>query len=322
MSERISGQVTWIRLFDSGWGILHVRAGSGDTETKVTGTPLGVKLGDTIEATGRWDDHPRFGRQFKAQSIRTVIPSDSAGAIGWIASHMPGIGRKRAAQLVAAHGLPKIWEVLADPAELAELPGINARRAETIAAEYAEKQSGREEAVELRGWGLTDGQINTVRNAWGRDAIKKLRADPYLLIEEVRGFGFKRADAVAQRMGLAADHPSRIDAAILHLLTEAEGAGHCYVPNGKLLRMACALLGGLSIEVVGPRLKHVCDGERGSRVGSKIYRASTMAAEQRIAAKVRRMLERSKAKKSGEEAGEKKSERNNEGAGSAEREAA
>lgn len=296
MPETLAGQVTDLRLYSGGWGILRVRASSDDRESTVTGHPLGVKLGDTIQATGRWDDHPRWGRQFVASEIRTVVPSDAAGAIGWIASRIVGLGRKRAAQLVEVFGIPEVWAVLQDPAKLAEQPGISGKRAAAIVESYIEEQAGREQAVELKGWGLTDGQIAAVRKAWGSAAIERLREDPFQLIEKVRGFGFKRADAVARRMGLPSDHPARIDAALMHVLGEAEKAGHCYVPNGRLLGMAERLL-GLDRETVGPRLRHVCDGERGARVGPKIYSARVMRAEASVAAKVRALLGRGASEK-------------------------
>lgn len=62
---------------------------------------------------------------------------------------------------------------------------------------------------------------------------------PYDLIEKVHGIGFDTADTIAQAMGLPADSPTRLQAALLHVLDEARGReGHCYLPFPTLLRRA------------------------------------------------------------------------------------
>ncbi len=294
--DTIRGQVEQVRLIRDGWGTITVLHGSANERAAVTGHPLGVEVGDTVEVQGNWTTHPRYGRQFKADAMRVIAPSDAAGAVAWILSRLPGIGRKRATQMVERWPLPEVWDVLSQrPHELAVIDGITEERARKIGEAYRAVEGERERIVALRGWGLTDRQAARVVEKWGTGAVEKLRADPYLLAEEVAGFGFLRADAVALKMGVPHDHPSRIRAGLVHLLEEARAVGHCYVPAGKLIAMGARLLGVASSAVVREGRSAIAEGrmvQRAARGGeaTHIYDAQLERAEQAVADSIVRLL--------------------------------
>lgn len=295
--ETLRGQVERVRIVRDGWGTLVLLHGSASERATVTGHPLGVEEGDTIQVEGQWTTHPRYGRQFKASSIRTIAPSDSAGAIEWILSRLPGVGRKRATEMLERWPIPEVWEVLdRRPHELAVIDGITPKRAADIGRRYAEVSGERDRIVALRGWGLTDRQAARVVEKWGAEALEKLRENPYLLSEEVHGFGFLRSDAVAVRMGLPLDHPSRIRAGIVHVLREAKAQGHTYVPAGKLIAMTARMLGPAVDEgaVVREGRAVIAAGEmaqREARAGAAthIYPAELEEAEASVAASIQRL---------------------------------
>lgn len=290
--EVLRGQVASVKLLKDGWGRAMVRAGSGDAAVAVMGTVLGVDEGTTVECHGRWDVHPQYGRQFKASSISTVVPSSAEGAIAWIASKLPAVGRKRATELVELYGIPALWDVLEqEPERLVEVKGITAEAAEKIGQEYRRVKGERDEMVTLRGWGLSEYQITKCREAWKGAVVAELRADPFRLAEVVEGFGFKRADEVARRMGTPSDHPSRIRACIVHMLREAEGAGHCYVVSGALVRIVSDEL-GLEGAIVARELGRAVGLGAVVQDGARIYSASTHRAEQGVARRALAMLGR------------------------------
>lgn len=292
-TDTITGQVRAMRIVRDGWGIAQVALASGDAVTPVVGTLLGFEVGDTVEAQGTWTTHPQYGRQFKARIIRTLLPSSADGFITWISRRLPGIGRKRATALVEHWGSPeRVHEALLAPGaerELAAVPGIGEAAAAKIVAAYREVSGERERMSAFAAYGLTDRQIARVMDAWGEHALERLREDPYELIECVDGFGFKRADAVALAMGTPRAHPSRICAALHHVLGEAETAGHCYVPAGKLVAIAAGLLEVAAADV-WPHLRTVTDGRRAVDRSGWVYRSSTDRAEASVASRVVEML--------------------------------
>lgn len=241
--EKIQGELTSSRILGGDfWGIGNVQTPKG--VVAVVGKLLGVQPGDTVLAEGAWTRHPRFGKQFKFRTISTIVPQDSSGVVAWLSSRLPNLGPKRASDIVAALGAEGVWHVIEkEPDRLLEVKGITPERRDAIVEAYWKHRDERDRIVKFKGWGLTDGQIARVIEKWGSRAEELITEDPYRLCDEVYGFGFKRADAVALRMGLPHDSPARIRAALLHLLTEAaETHGHAYVPGGKLISMTARMI--------------------------------------------------------------------------------
>lgn len=291
-TDVLRGQVDDVRLSrgHNGWGRIVVLHGSGSERATVVGHPLGVEVGDTVECRGDWSDHPKYGRQFAARGIEVTIPTDASGAIAWMLSRLPGIGRKLATEMAARWPVPELWRVLEhDHALLVELRGITAERADKIHAAYMARLPERDRIVAFKRFGLTDRQIARIQDALGEDALDQIRRDPYLLIERVDGFGFVRSDQLARAMGLPTEHPSRLRAGLLHLLDEAAGAGHVYVPAPKLVKMSVALL-GVDEQIVRREANALLEGERIVRRGAAVYRPGLAEAEAGVAAHVLRLL--------------------------------
>lgn len=242
--ETIRGELVGfdVRTAD-GWGTGTVRA--DDRTHKITGKLLGVKPGEAVELAGHWAD-TKYGRQFKVLQCISTVPQTLAGVVAWMASALPEVGEKRALAMVTRFGVAGLWETIEScPQGLCVIDGITPERADAIADAYERRRADRDAMITLRGWGLTDKQVARCLEQWDCDAagvVEAVRANPYVLMEDVAGFGFKRADDVALRAGLERDSPMRIAAALRHLLGEEVLKGHCFVTQGKLRVMAEKLL--------------------------------------------------------------------------------
>jgi exodeoxyribonuclease V alpha subunit len=220
-----------------------VRAPSG-AEHKVTGKLMGVKPGDAVELAGQWMD-TKYGRQFKVRQATSTVPQTTAGVVAWMTSSLPEVGEKRALAMVVQFGVAGLWETIeANPRALCCIDGITPERADRIAIAYEEQRADRDALIVLRGWGLTDRQVERCTERWNTPAevVEVVRLNPYVLMEHVAGFGFVRADDVALRAGTPLDSPMRIGAALHHVLGEEVAAGHCFVAQGKLRVMVEKLL--------------------------------------------------------------------------------
>jgi exodeoxyribonuclease V alpha subunit len=120
--------------------------------------------------------------------------------------------------------------------------------------------------------------------ASGRGVISD---DPYRLVRDIRGIGFKSADQIALRLGIARTAMIRARAGIAHALAEAMDQGHCGLPADELRSLAAALL-EIPAELVDMALKLeleagavVADtvGERPCLFLSGLYRAERGIAE-------------------------------------------
>lgn len=278
--------VTWRFIGDRSWGFGQVRTAA--ETVPIVGTLLGARTGDHVQLTGAWGEHPKFGRQFKFRSITAALPATDAGVIAWLVATLPGIGAKRATELVTRYGAD-LWFVLeTNPERIAtEVDGITPAGALRIAQAYAAHRDDRDAMVALRGWGLTDSQIKHCLAAWRTltTSVDEIRANPYQLCHHVWGFGFTRADEVALRVGVPSDAPERIAAAVEHVLDIAQQAGHCWVFAKQLQAEVVRLVGCDKRQAV----RGVWDSVAAKRVVEhhmRFYPARLARAEERCAAQL------------------------------------
>ncbi len=129
-------------------------------------------------------------------------------------------------------------EILGSKEALQKVQSIGAKKAESIASQWLRDQSLQEMRVQLHGLGLGPTIIHRLIERYGEDALAILTREPYRLFNEIKGIGFKRADAIARANGIPEDAPERAEAGILYTIGEEEGSGHCYVPKDALLHKA------------------------------------------------------------------------------------
>ena len=94
----------------------------------------------------------------------------------------------------------------------------------------------------LSAFGLTHHQVTTLVGKFGSQVVPILERDPYVLMREISGFGFKRVDKIARKMGTPKDLPSRIRAGIHYSVLAALDDGDCWVEYEDLLDRANTLL--------------------------------------------------------------------------------
>src|SRR5690554_1873932 len=107
-SGRVSGSVESIvfRNEETGFTVCGVKpAEGGENAVTVVGTCAAIWVGEEISASGKWAQHPRFGRQLQADRILCVAPTSPEGLRRYLASGLiRGIGKVHAGRIVARFG--------------------------------------------------------------------------------------------------------------------------------------------------------------------------------------------------------------------------
>src|SRR5256886_17242972 len=167
------------------------------------------------------------GQQFRAQFLKTSAPTSAEGIEKYLASGMiRGIGPVYAKKLLRAFG-DKVFDVIeATPDRLREVDGIGPVRAARILAAWAEQKAVREIMVFLHGHGVGTARAVRIFKTYGADAMQVMSENPYRLGRDIRGIGFKTADAIAMKLGIEKTAMIRVRAGISYALTEAMGEGH------------------------------------------------------------------------------------------------
>jgi exodeoxyribonuclease V alpha subunit len=116
--------------------------------------------------------------------------------------------------------------------------------------------------------------------------------NPYRLARDIRGIGFKTADAIAMRLGIDKAAMIRVRAGISYALTEAMDEGHCGLATEELVPLAVTLL-EVSAELVHTALDlELAEGTIvADTVGETpcMFLAGLYRAERVIAERVRRL---------------------------------
>ncbi|MCL2236019.1 MAG: ATP-dependent RecD-like DNA helicase [Defluviitaleaceae bacterium] len=215
----------------------------GNSEEVVCTAGSGVSLGEDVKVYGTFTNHPSYGEQFKATVVERILPQTVSGMEAYLASgSIKGIGKKRAATIVEKFGLQTFQVLEQNPALLAEIKGITYEKAMEIGEAFAEKGAARNSIMYLQSLGLTVSQCEKVMKRYGGQAIDVVKNNPYVLAREVFGIGFKIADGIASKIGIAFNSPYRITAGIGHILLEGLGEGHVCLPRESLLGRVVNLL--------------------------------------------------------------------------------
>lgn len=200
-------------------------------------------LGEMIRGAGEWVRHARFGQQFKLISYQPVKPSSVTGMERFLSSGaVKGIGKTMAARIVEHFGTETMTVLESFPERLAEVPGIGAKKAEAIGQSYSEISDLRELMLFLEENGVSGNYAAKLQAAYGDTAITRIKADPYILAEDIEGIGFKTADRIAMSLGLDLASAERIRAGMGFALSMAVTEGHTCIPEEELIRKTVQLL--------------------------------------------------------------------------------
>ena len=231
------------RADDTGFTVGRFALTAGGEPVTVVGNLLKVPEGMPLRLHGAWVTDKKWGRQFKVDSYATRTPETLVGIEKYLGSAgIPGVGPEMAKRLVKHFGMETLEIIHHAPERLTEVEGIGSVRAGRIAAAWAEHRHAQDVMVFLRGHGVSAGFAARIVKKWGNKAIEKIRENPYRLATEIWGIGFKTADAIAEKLGIARDAPARLEAGLLHAIGVQTEDGHAHVPDDALLVAAAELL--------------------------------------------------------------------------------
>lgn len=201
-----------------------------------------VKKGQTYDFEGDVFDDPKWGFQIKVINAKPYIAPGKEGILAFLGSGaIKGIGQKTAERIMDMFGADAMDVIKDRPEELTKIRGITKERALSFSAQCAESEAYLS-LYNFFGSGLSRNQASRLIAAYGNDPVPKIRENPYRLIEDVDGFGFKRADELAKSAGISETSPVRIRAALIFVLEEASGEGDCFLARSDLSTLALDVL--------------------------------------------------------------------------------
>ena len=211
-----------------------------------------IDEGELLECEGEFVKHPLYGRQLKMSSYRFAMPEDVTAMKRYLGSGaIKGIGEAMAGKIVDKFGEDTFRIIEEEPERLAEIKGISEKKARAIAIQFEDKKSMRQAMIFLQKFGISNQLAVRVFKQYGDRIYEVLKTNPYLLADDMEGVGFKIADAIAAKAGIARESEYRIISGILYTLSLASGEGHMYLPR-EILENRSANLLEVPIELITP----------------------------------------------------------------------
>ena len=252
-------------------------------ETTCIGNSKDLQIGETVELAGEFFEDPIYGKEFRIKSYKVVPPADNESIERYLGSGaIKGIGQALAARIVSMFGKDTLRIIEEEPERLAEVKGISVRRAMEIAVQVEEKRDLRDAMMFLGKYDISQALSVKIFDTYGQGLYTVMKENPYKLAEDISGVGFITADTIARRVGIPENSPMRLRCALLYIMQQSAGEGHCYLPVPALFFEAKKML-GMDDESIKNELQNLALDRKLIIRDENVYLAAFFYAEQNCA---------------------------------------
>ena len=193
---------------------------------------------------GNFVRHPKYGFQFEVASMEFDRQMDACGLANYLANNpdIKGIGPAKARIIAEQFGSDFEQHLIDEPEKIADAAKVPISVVEALRDHWLETSNVNQATTALAAYGLTHHQVTKLVKKLGNNAVGIIERDPYIIVGEINGFGFKRIDKIARQVGIDKDNPNRIRAGIVFCVEDALDQGDCWVEYEDLLDRANELL--------------------------------------------------------------------------------
>ena len=253
--DKLAGTILRITFYneDNGWGVIKIapfddadypeEAIFYDGSIAVVGVMPELVEGESAEFTGKWVNNEQYGKQFKCDGVIPISPRNKQGIIRYISDTVFGIGDVTATKIYNHFGDDTLDVLDNNPERIYDVPGLKTKLAENLLEAWSASRSVRQIMIHLQSYGITTKIAKKIYDEYQHETLTIVQNDPYQLADDVHGIGFKKADQIAQGMGIPLDAPARLKAGLVYTLSQMANDGHTYAPQEVLLEQAREILG-------------------------------------------------------------------------------
>lgn len=180
-----------------------------------------VGIGEGLELNGEFKINKMYGEQFVAESIKIERPTDLESIVKYLSCGLiSGVGIVTARNIVKKFGTSTLEIIDQSPNLLAEVKGISLKKANDIHNTYQDIKKMQEAVMFLQKYDISIGMAVKIFDKYKYKTEEVLNSNPYILIDDIDGIGFKTADKIAMKLGIKIDSPTRIRAGIIFAISE------------------------------------------------------------------------------------------------------
>lgn len=272
-----------------------------EKEIVTTGSFGQIQEEESYRFFGHFVDHPRYGRQFQVDNYQQERPTSANGVVNYLSSEkFPGIGKRTAEKIVEILGEDAIDRIISEPDCLQDVPQLNEKKRQTIIETIRLNHGMEQVIVGLNRYGFGSQLSFTIYQTYKEETLDIIHENPYQLVEDIEGIGFKRADNIAEQLGIGADSDKRVRAAITHeIFQHSIRSGNTYVEAELLLKETIQTLENsrpveISMDQVAEQIIHLVEENKIQQEGTKLFENSLYFSEWGIGNSIQRLLSRKK----------------------------
>jgi exodeoxyribonuclease V alpha subunit len=171
------------------------------------------------------------------------LPTEAAGIKKFLGQGFAkGIGEATAKKIITAFGGEALKVLETNPEQFLKISGMSKSKLDLLVASWETHRDLSAILVPLMDLGISKILANKIFKKYGKEAHVKVRNNPYLLIHDLWGIGFLRADEIALRAGLEHNSLERLKAAIQHILKTHLESGSLYLELETFYKQCLQLL--------------------------------------------------------------------------------
>ncbi|MBO6047905.1 MAG: ATP-dependent RecD-like DNA helicase [Erysipelotrichaceae bacterium] len=212
-----TGVITHVRFYsqDTKFIVATFDSQEEDKPFTITGSMSYVYENERYRIKGEFVMHPRYGQQFQIQSYEIILADNRDDIIHYLSSPLfKGIGKMQAEKIADALGDDALNMIREDPSCLEIVPGMTQRKMEAIVKVMNDQSFDQQVLSFFMEHDLSTRFMGVITSFYKDDTLTILRNNPYQLIDDIDGIGFKSADTLAMKIGFTIDDPHRLTAAV------------------------------------------------------------------------------------------------------------
>lgn len=227
----IKGQLTDIIFYNEENGYIVGVVETEEHEVCIVGHMHSNQKGGTYTFTGEWTLHPTYGEQFTFTEYQEEFPESESAIKKYLASGIiKGIGPKTAESIVNKFGKDTFNVISNHSEKLSQISGIGKIKAKGISDSFNSHKELMNITMFLQQYHVSPSFAIKLYKLYGEKTIDTILENPYCLVYDVFGIGFKTADQIASKIGISKESSERITAGILYLLNHFTSEGHTFMP--------------------------------------------------------------------------------------------
>lgn len=230
---------------------------------------------------GDFQIHPKYGNQFKMDHYEVVLTQDKDEMIKYLSSPLfKGVGKVLAGHIVETLGEDTFELIKKDKHHLDLVKGMTAAKRDLIHEVLTSQDFDQEVVQFFMGHGISMRHLGLIQATYKEKTLHVLQNNPYRIIDDIDGIGFKTADELALKIGFSADEPERMKAGIIYSIKQlCFQSGSTFVYYDEMKKVFFKIIFNTDDEVFDSYLETLIEDRRIVLEENRYYEADLYDAE-------------------------------------------